>query len=246
MDSASAREALIPIYVRDRNDAARRAGLEVGLSFKAAEPDQHDGYVYSTWLGSAAQFEACGMRIQMSDTWRRPRRSGRLGCAFFYAESRREGDDTFSMLIGDELPRRQFLWRGITAGEIHPWHYSSRIWYHGTAADLVEAGIMKRLTCAPPGQANGRFITSRSGWDGEVCSWSCRLCFDGKVVFQRDEYTEAVRRKRQANRRTSDGSLEAGRQEQRIERQLQARTIAAAKQDDTFQAFLRRLSSGRQ
>lgn len=252
MSESTSREALIPSYVRDCNDAAARAGIEVAV---LVNEDRNESLgIDVTWLGSAAQFDSLKMRICDTNDWRRIAsggRSGRISTGYFRCDATREGEDTFSLYARYGLPLTHFVWRGINAYTFAS-HYSDETEYHGTPDVLIEAGLLQRKQIPIGLGPAGRFHRSRRGGDGGSLGdgWVCELCFDGKIIFTRKVSNETAREwSRQqelspAQRAAIDArraEYQAQREQERIERKLLDRGVSAARHDDSFQAFMRRL-----
>lgn len=237
MADSTRTEELIPSYVRDLNVAAERGGLEVGVVVQ-------DGSIRSTWLGPKAQFLALGMRIEKHRAWQNTGwRSHWLCSPFVDGHFVRVSGDTFSFLVEDNLPVQQYQWRGIQVAEFEPRMYiASEARYHATPVELEERGILKSQSQVPCGQAKGRFLTLRSGQVGDEYDWQCKLCFDGKVVFTKNIYTEEHRRHR-AHLGHADRQ-QAERQEARIETRLASQFSSAARGDNAFQRFLQVVMRG--
>jgi hypothetical protein len=234
--------SLVPSYVSDRNGAATRAGLEVSATLR-----NDCERVNSIWLGNRAQFEATGMRFDKA-RWSF-KRSRFFSSPFHSGTMVREGDDLFSLSRHDELPRvLRVLPSGITMLEFEPWlhHHTARIEYHGTEAQLIQAGLIEARRVPRGMDAGKRPRWGNSGQVGEEFSWNLSLCFDGKLIYEKNVFSDALREqwaKNAASRAAAERELREISHEERTERKLQAEQLLEAREDAAFQALLRRIGS---
>lgn len=229
-------EELIPSYVRARNAVAEKAGIEVGVCVQ-------EGEILSTWIGSAAQVNSCAMRIENSWAFRPSAKRGRIRSPFFYVrDAHRECDDSFSLLIQDDMPTAHRRWRDIDVYEMQPNSCeSSKCWYHASPEALIRAALIKEGQ-VPRGQAKGRFIKSRSGRVKDDYWWETHLCFDGSVLFKKGMISEGTKQHWRMREQQENRQAGVEEQEQRLQRTMQTRATDAARNNPEFLRFMARVN----
>lgn len=199
---------LVPRYVLQRDNIARRSGLHVE---RARFDDKH--LLRTTWRGTVEQF----VSTEVFEAKVRP--SSRMEGNAFIAENvpsgvgvmkrnyvAREDGSTFVVTLDDDLPIaiHSHKNRKIEVLEMSPADDMVKTTaYHGPVEALLAEGLVSEKQVPRPAGKRPRYSKGSCSWREKDNDWHAQLLLDGSLLFtisqrKKDEETESAAPPRRA------------------------------------------------